>query len=408
LNYTRYIAQRYLLSKSGNNAINVIVYIASIGIFFASAAFIIVLSGFSGIRTFNINLIKLTDPELEIAGTKGKSFLFNDQIAKILEENKQIYAYSKSLEEKVFINYNDKQKIAKIKGVDSNYYKIIPLDTAVFMGNWIEPETAQIAVGVSLANELSMGISQGIENSLTLMVPKPGKGMITDPRKAFRSMSFFPVGIYQSSPDHDAIFLYSSLEAAQRLLGYEKNQISGIEIKLKDQRSTENVKNELKNKLKNQFVVKNREEQNPLIFKMLNTENLMTYFILALILILALFNIIGSILMIIIDKKDNIITLRQIGLNTKEIKKIFMTQGLGMTWISGFTGMLFGLMIIFIQLKKPFLLIPQTNMPYPVEFHLSNIFVVALTLGLLGFFSTLIAVRSIKEIAVPIEKSKQS
>jgi len=394
VNYILYISKRYLFSKSNNNAINAIVKVASIGVFFASVAFIIILSGFSGIRTFNLDLIKLTDPELIIKPAKGKSFVFTDTIKTILQKDKHIHAYSKVLEEKVFINFENKQKIAIMKGVDSMYYHIFPLDSMIVMGSLPDKKAADFVIGISLANELSMMV--GGNQFVEIMVPKPGKGMITDPRKAFHSKSFMPVGVYKISVDHDAVYLYTNLNSVQKLLHLPNNAVSQIEIKTNDIKNIENVKLALRKQLGNAYFVYNREEQNPLIFKMLNTENLMTYFVLALILLLALFNIIGSIMMIIIDKKNNISTLKQLGMTEQKVKKIFFIQGFSMTMISGLAGLTIGLIIIYMQEVHPFFFLPQSNTAYPVELHFSNVLWVFLTLIFMGLFSTYIAVKSLK------------
>ena len=233
MNYIRYISKRYLFSKSGHNAINIIVKIASFGVLIVSAAFIIVLSGFSGIRTFNLNLIKMTDADLKISPKKGKTFLFNKDLSDFLNKDKAVSHYSQVVEEKVFINYNDKQKIAKIKGVDSNYFKVIDLDSTLIAGHLPTPRTNELIMGVSLANDLSFMLSNNLE-MIQLLVPKPGKDFIMDPRKAFTSKYFMPTGIYQTTPDHDHVYLYTTLPAAQELLNYQPEQISSIEIKAID------------------------------------------------------------------------------------------------------------------------------------------------------------------------------
>ena len=399
MNPVYYIAKRYLFAKSGNNAINVIVKVASFGVMIVAAAFIIVLSGFSGIRTFNLDLIKLTDPDIKITAKKGKSFLFTPEISKIIESDDNISAYAKTLEEKVFVVYGDKQKIAKIKGIDTSYYRVIALDSAVFSGDLPAAGTYELLMGVSLANDLSFMLSGNSYETINLMVPKPGKGFISDPRKAFYSQYFVPVGIYQTTSDHDNTYLYTGLKAAQELLQYQPHQISAVEIKVVSPDLIPVVQERLKKHLGEDFYVKNRKEQNKLIYKMLNTENLMVYFVFALILLLALFNIIGTIMMIIIDKKDNIHSLRVLGLNFSEIKKIFMIQGFSMTVLSGIVGLLLGLVLVYIQMIHPFLYIPQTNMPYPVEIHLSNILYVLLTILIMGAVSTYIAVLSLKKEA---------
>ena len=391
-----FFSKRYLFSKSDNKAINIIVYIASLGVFFASAAFIIVLSGFSGIRTFNLNLLKLTDPDLVIRPEKGKFFKFNDDLNTILNEEKEIKSFSKTLEEKVFIDFRHKQKIGQLKGIDSNFYKVIPLDTTVFLGDIPRPDSNEVLVGVGMANELSLILSSGERPEvIKIMVPKPGKKLISNPRKAFLSKYFFPVGVYQTSSDHDKIYLYAPIEQTRQLLKLPPGMVSQIEIKASNAENIPLLKERLQKKLP-AYKVLNRQELNPLIFKMLNTENLMTYFILLLILILAIFNIIGSLIMIIIDKKENIQTLKVLGMDLDDIKKIFLIQGVSMTMISGIAGLIFGLLLIFLQLHFPFLYIPQTSLAYPVEIHLSNIMAVLLTLFILGFLSAYIASKRIK------------
>ena len=395
MNYIRYISQKYLFSKSGNNAINIIVKIASFGVLMVSAAFIIVLSGFSGIRSFNISLIKMTDPDIKITPKKGKTFEADKELFKFLEQDKAVKSFTKVVDEKVFINYNDKQKIAKIKGVDSNYYKVINLDSTLIAGHLPTPGTIEMLMGVSLANDLSFMLSNNLE-MIQLLVPKPGKGYITDPRKAFYDKYFMPVGIFQTTTDHDQVYLYTTLKAAQQLLNYPPERISSIEIKVKPGQIA-GLQKRLQQKFGKKLKIRNQRQLNKLLYKMLNTENLMVYFIFALILLLALFNIVGTIIMIIIDKKDDINTLRVLGLDRSEIKKIFMIQGLGMTVLSGLAGLILGLILVGIQYFHPFLYVPQTNMPYPVEFHWSNILYVLLTIIFMGTFATLVGISKIEK-----------
>ena len=394
MNYISFIARRYLFVKSHNNAINVIVKVASLGVFFASAAFIIVLSAFSGIRTFNLDLMKLSDPDIVIKAKKGKTFTLNTVMINALNKEKEIAYFSKVLEEKVFINFENKQKIAKIKGVDSNYYRVIPLDTTIIMGRTPSNNTPEFMVGVSIANELSL--MPGAMKFVNIMVPKPGKGMVTDPRKAFYSKDFLPVGVYETTADHDGLFLYSSLATVQDLLHHAPNSISQIELKIKHVAQIEEVRSSLQQKFGAKFFIQDRQRQNPLIYKMLNTENLMTYFVLSLILFLALFNIVGSIMMIVIDKRKDIATLNQFGIDFHDIKKIFFVQGFSMTMISGLAGLLLGLLIIYIQITKTIFYIGNSSLPFPAEIRITNIFWVLITLVFMGVFSTLIAVKRIK------------
>ncbi len=391
MNYIRFISKRYLFSKSGNNAINVIVKIASFGVLIVSAAFIIVLSGFSGIRTFNLNLIKMTDPDIKITAKKGKFFTFTEELSDFLKKDPAVKAYTKCAEEKVFVLYQKKQKIAKLKGVDRNFNHVVPIDSTLIAGQMPQPGSNELLLGVSLANDLSYMLSGNTYDFIQLLVPKPGKGLITDPRKAFKAQNFLPVGIYQTTPDHDQIYLYTSLKAAQDLLDMAPDQISSVAIAIKQPEQMTDFQKRLQYKFGESLNIRNRQQLNKLLYKMLNTENLMVYFIFTLILLLALFNIIGTIIMIIIDKSQNIETLRILGLTPAEVKQIFMIQGFSMTLMSGLAGMILGLILVGFQQLFPYLYIPQTNMPYPVEFRWTNVLWVVLTIIFMAGFATYIA-----------------
>ncbi len=397
MNYIRFISKRYLFSKSGNNAINIIVKIASFGVLIVSAAFIIVLSGFSGIRTFNLNLIKMTDPDIKITSTKGKYFKFTKELKSFLNNDPAAKAYTKSVEEKVFVLFEKKQKIAKLQGVDSNFTKVVPLDSTIIAGRMPAPATNELLVGVSMANDLSYMLSGNNYEVFQLLVPKPGSGLITDPRQAFQVKYFLPVGIYQTTPDHDQVYLYTSLSAAQDLLNLPSNRVSSVSISVTQPEQITPLQKRLSQKFGKQLRIRNRKQLNRLLYRMLNTENLMVYFIFALILLLALFNIIGTIMMIIIDKSSNMKTLRVLGLTPAEIKRIFMIQGFSMTFLSGLAGIIFGLILIAIQKMWPYLYIPQTNMPYPVEFRWTNVLWVILTVIFMGAFATYVALLKLTE-----------
>ena len=159
MNFPLYIAKRYLFAKSGNNAINIITIIASTGVILGTAALFIILSGFSGLRTFNYALLDSTDPDIKIKATKGKSFFFENTIKNIVSSSKDIVAFSRVIEERVFIKNGEKQQIAFVKGVDDNYTNVVPLDGAIQMGTWLKSDyTNTSVIGNSLAYKLSTGV----------------------------------------------------------------------------------------------------------------------------------------------------------------------------------------------------------------------------------------------------------
>jgi len=389
LNFPFYIAKRYLFSKSSNNAINIITIIATLGVIVSTIALFIVLSVFSGLKNFSLSFIRTADPDLKITSVQGKSFHYNDSIKQALLKNK-IASYSKVIEERVFLNYRDKSHVASIKGVDSNYLLVNRLDTAVYFGNWVNYDAKYTSVvGSGIANALSVGAYDFLE-SLKIFVPKPGTGYITNPKTAFSQVNTQPIGVYRLTDDLDKKFVYTNLSLAQELLNYKPNQISAIELKIDKERNIDDVKNELQQYLGSKYTIQTREQLNSVFYKMLNTENLVSYLVFTLILIIALFNVIGAIVMMIIDKKDNLKTLFHLGSTIQEIRKVFVLQGFLLTVYGLIIGLIIAIPFVLFQKKYGFIMITQ-SLAYPVEFHFTNVLIVVATIVVLGYLAAKIA-----------------
>ncbi len=390
MNFPFYIAKRYLFSKSSNNTINIITFIAAGGVLFGTLILFIVLSGFSGLRTFSLSFLNTSDPDLKISAVKGKSFFFNESIKATLENEKNIISYSKVIEERAFFEFKEKTHIASIKGIDSNYIHVNSIYSTVYVGTWIDEKIPNgVIVGNGISAILSMGIFE-FEDPLEIYVPKPGKGYITNPNNAFKKIDTQPIGIYALTSDIDKKYTFTPLQLAQELLSYKDNQISAIELKLTDLKHRENLIKSLKAKLGNEFKIQTREQLNAVFYKMLNSENLISYFISTLILIIALFNVIGAIIMMILDKKDNLKTLYSMGATIKEIKRIFVIQGFLLSVAGLITGLSIGIILVLLQ-KKFELFMITTHLAYPVEFTYLNVFLVIITILVLGFLSAKIA-----------------
>jgi len=352
-------------------------------------ALFIVLSVFSGLKDFSLDFIRVSDPDLKISTAQGKSFFFNDSIVSILND-KNIKYYSKVVEERAFFSYNEKSHIASIKGVDDNYLSVNNIDTALYVGDWLDTEIINSTViGNGVSAILSLG-TYDFSESLKVSVPKPGKGYISNPKTAFNSLNLQPVGIFRLTEELDRKYIFAHLGIAQRLLNYEPNQISAIELKLVENANRNQLIEILQQKLGSNFKIDTREQLNAVFHKMLNTENLVSYLIFTLILIIALFNVIGAIVMMILDKRENLKTLFNLGTSLKEIKKIFIYQG----FLLSFFGLLLGLIlaIAFVLLQKHFgLIMINSTLAYPVKFTLFNVLIVFFTILALGYLAALIA-----------------
>lgn len=389
MNFSLYIAKRYLFTKRSNNAINIITIIASFGVIVGSLALFIILSGFSGLRTFSYSLLDASDPDIKITSVKGKSFILTDDVYQIITENSAIKANSKIIEERVFLEHNEKNEIAYIKGVEENYAEITSIDSALEIGNWLDKEYTNTAViGRTIAAKLSLGI-RSFGEPLSILVPKPGTGFI-NPNNAFYKTNVQIVGLYIGTEDFESKYVFVNLEQAKDLLKFDENQITGIELKLVDPLNADAVAEELQNNLGTTFRVQTKEQLNEVFYKVINTENFVSYLIFTLIVIIALFNVIGTIIMMIIDKKENLKTLYSIGTTVKEIKKIFVLQGFLLTFFGMIIGLLIGVIAVFLQSKYGFFMITE-SLPYPVEFRFLNLLIVILTITVLGFIAAKIA-----------------
>ncbi|MBU3010855.1 ABC transporter permease [Polaribacter vadi] len=389
MNFSLYIAKRYLFTRTSNNAINIITIIASFGVIVGSLALFIILSGFSGLRTFSYSLLDASDPDIKISVVKGKSFFIDDDIQNILENNSSIKVSSKIIEERVFLEYKSKNEIAYIKGVEENYAQITNIDSTLSVGNWLEKEYLKTAVvGRTIAAKLSLGV-RSFGEPLSIMIPKPGTGFI-NPTNAFYKTNVQIVGLYTGTEDFEGKYVFVNLEEAKRLLRFKENQVTAIELKLTDDLLADEFAEELQQKLGDTFKVQTKEQLNEVFYKVINTENFVSYLIFTLIVIIALFNVIGAIIMMIIDKKQNLKTLFNLGTTIKEIKRIFILQGFLLTITGMVIGLLIGVIAVFIQIKFGFFMITE-NLPYPVEFRLSNLFIVIFTITTLGFIAAKIA-----------------
>lgn len=397
MNVSFYIAKRYLFSKSGNNAINFITIIAAVGVVIASAALFIVLSGFAGLKDFSLQFSTIVDPDLKILAAKGKSFEITQEELNQIEHLGNISSYSKIIEESVILNFDEKNLLANLKGVDENYPKTT-IDSIVVLGNWLEPGTDQIVTGWGLSNNLSLGVLD-YGKTVKIYTPKPGKGQLSSVKDAFNSLHAVNAGIFQINEDLDNRWVFSNLETAQYLLNFKDNQFSALELQLKDPLILNETRAQLSAILGNRVIIKTRAQLNDALYKMLNTENIAVYLIFTLVLIIALFNVIGSIIMMILDKKKNLNTLFNLGATIKTIRRVFFLQGSLMSVLGGGLGLLLGYLLIWLQKVSGLVMITST-LPYPVSIKPINFFIVFITITVLGLTASKIASGRISETLV--------
>lgn len=361
------------------------------GIIVGTMALFVVLSVFSGLKVFSLSFTNEIDPDLKMTSTLGKSFLITPDQEKKIKDIDGIASYSKIIEERVLFLFKDKQLVTNLKGVDSNYTVVNAIKKKLFNedGDWLKPGTYQVIVGYGIARDFSMGILD-FENPLQIFAPKPGKDAIENPDDAFNKTDVLPIGIYSISEDLDSKYVFADLGLAQELLMYKPNQISGLEFKIKENVDQNAIKSKLKTIFKNKVTVKNRAELNESLYKMLNTENIVVYLIFTLVIIVALFNLVGALIMVILEKKGNLKTLFNLGTEINTLRKIFLLQGTLLSILGGVIGLVLGIVLVVLQQQYELIMLTPT-LAYPVVFSIKNIFIVMTTIVSLGFVASLIA-----------------
>lgn len=389
MNFALYIAKRYLFSKSKSNAINIITGIASVGIIVGAMALFVVLSVFSGLRDFSLSFSNDFDPDLKVNPITGKTFTLSANQEKQLKSMEGIASYSKVVEERVLFFFDGKEQVTYLKGVDTNFTKTNVVDQNLITGQWLKANTYQVVIGNGISEKLSLGLFD-FNNPFEVYVPRKGKGVIESEAEAFNKTALIPVGIYALSEDLDSKYVFCDLNLAQQLLELQPNQISGVEIKLKSNVDETAVIEKLDALFQNKADIKNRAQQNATLYKMLNTENIAVYLIFTLVIIIALFNLIGALIMMVLDKKSNLKTLYNLGSEIKDLKRIFLLQGSLLSVIGGVIGLLLGIIVVVIQQQFNLVMITET-LAYPVVFSLQNVVIVFFTIISLGFISSWIA-----------------
>ncbi|WP_310560294.1 FtsX-like permease family protein [Flavobacterium sp.] len=389
MNFSLYIAKRYIFSNSKNNAINIINRIASMGIIVGAMALFVVLSVFSGLKVFSLSFSNDIDPDLKISSTFGKSLLISPSQESKINQIDGLVSYSKIVEERVLFTFDGKQEVTYLKGVDANYNTVNEIKKTLYNGVWLKPNSDEVVVGYGIAQQFSMGLLD-YNHYLEVLAPKPGKGNIENPEEAFNKMILVPVGIYAISEDLDSKYVFADLGLAQELLQYKPNQISGIEVKMAKDADENAIVSKLQTIFNNKITVKNRAQLNDSLYKMLNTENLAVYLIFTLVIVIALFNLIGALIMMILDKKGNLKTLLNLGTEIKDLRKIFLLQGTLLSIFGGIIGLGLGIAIVLLQQHFELVMITPT-LAYPVVFSTENVLIVLATIVTLGFIASLIA-----------------
>jgi lipoprotein-releasing system permease protein len=390
LNFPFYIARKYLIAKKSQQAINIISIIAMAGVTIGTMGLIVVLSVFNGLEEIVVSLFNSFDPDFKITLVEGKTFhLSSDKEAQI-RKLKNVAFYTDVLEENALIKYRDKQYIATIKGVSKDFAQMTHVDSMMIEGRlMLEHDSTQYAVlGRVIADGLGLSLNDPF-SPLSIYVPKRGKQISINPEDAFTNQYLAAAGIFAIQQDFDSKYVLTSIHFARSLLDY-KNEVSSIEIGLKPNADMDVTQKQIQQVLGSGFEVKNRYQQNELLYKIMKSEKWAVYLILSFILLIATFNVIGSLTMLIIDKQKDISILSSMGADVGLIKKIFLFEGILISMIGAFLGLSLGWLICFLQQQFGLLSLGGTSFvmdSYPVKMQIMDFVYVFLTVAIIGLFA---------------------
>ncbi len=407
VNFPFFIAKRYFLTKKLRNVINIISLISVIGVTVGAMALVVVLSVFNGFEDLIKSTYNAFDPDIEITPEKGKTFVIDeDQRFQEIKNLAGVEVFCGVLEENALIRYDEKQYIGRVKGVPDNFAALSGVDSMITNGKFaLHEENKDMAVmGRGLAYFLS--VSLNFMEPLNIYVPKRGQTAMVNPRSAFNRKYIFPSGIFSTQPEYDKQYVIVPLVFARDLLDYQ-DEVTAVEIKVADAYSINEVETKLEDLLGNDYEVKNRYEQHEVFYKVMQSEKWYIFLILTFILIVASFNVIGSLTMLIIDKKEDIIILRSLGSSLKTIRRIFFLEGWMISLIGALAGTGIGLFICWLQETFGLLRLGQSGSfvvdYYPVDIQMLDVLGVFVTVLAIGFIAAWYPVRYITRKYVTTE-----
>lgn len=383
-----YIASRYLISKKGSTAVTFITWLAAFAMVAAVAAMFIIISVFSGLEELNKDMIANLHADLTIKSKSGKVLPDIDKLERSLRSNSDVANFSKVIEEKVYLGYKDNGEIAYLRGVDSAYIHVNPINESIFYGKYPDFKyNNEVIMENGLDNRLSLPVNSS-QDFATILMPKPGKGIIQQENDIFNKKDIYVSGIFPGNEQLDN-YIIAPIELAQELLGLPKSACYQIVIKLKKSINPELVKADLMKAFGDKIVVNTKSEENAAFWKMINTEKLMIYLIFGLVIFITTFNLAGAITILQLDKKEQAKALIALGFNKTDLRLTYFFTGLLIVFFGVICGLLIGSAICFTQIQTGFFKASE-NLAFPVRIELFNYIVVSAVALFFGIIISLL------------------
>ena len=401
MNFPLYIAKRYLFSKKSTNAINVISLISVVGVAVATTALVIVLSVFNGFHDMVASFFTNFDPQIEVVPVKGKTAPCDDPVLTKIRQLPQVDVATECVQDMALAMYKDHQAMVIVKGVDDNFDQLTHIKDILYGEGEFSLHAGPLqygVLGIRLAQTLGTGANFG--DYLSIYAPqREGQFDVSNAQEGFVVDSLLSPGVVfaVNQSKYDKNYIIAPIAFARNLFG-QQGMLSSLEIRLKDGSDFEAVKKEMLQIAGDKYQVLDRFEQQADTFKIMQIEKIIAYLFLTFILVVACFNIIGSLSMLIIDKKDDVVTLRNLGANDKQISRVFLFEGRLISLIGAVIGILLGLLLCWLQQRYGLVAMGDASgtfvvNAYPVSVHYSDVAVVFLTVVAVGWLAVWYPVR---------------
>lgn len=389
MNFTFFIAKRYFSTKKKNNFVHIISRVSLFGVAIGTAALVLVLSVFNGFEHLILDMYNSFDPHIKIVAKEGKCFSSDSINIKLNNDNIEYKSFV--LEEKALLKFQEKEFIATVKGVSEEYLVMTNFDSLLISGEYFNNyESDNVAViGRGVAYYLSVAASS-MFNQIQVFLPNRESKTLLNPANAFKQTSVVPTGVFGIQAEVDQEYIITPLSFLQKLSERE-NQVSAVEISLKDDSKLLEVQKQLQKTLGEDYVVVNRFEQQEFLYKILNTEKLAVFLILAFIMVIATFNIIGAISMLMLDKKKDIQTFRSLGVLKSDVQKIFFKKSMLTIFYGVIVGISIGLLLAYLQQAFGFITMGGGSFvinTYPVAVKFTDVILVSATVLVIGLLAS--------------------
>ncbi|MGB1941153.1 MAG: FtsX-like permease family protein [Flavobacteriaceae bacterium] len=389
MSFSFFVARRYRLSSTKFNTVRLISHFASFVVGVAVCAFFVIQSVFSGLHDFGLSYSSSIDPDLKISSVDSFSFVMADTVIAKLEQVKGVAVAAPIFSQEAVLRFEQQHKLVTLLGVDSRYDQLFGISDRIPVGRMVSDRGEELLLGYGTTIDLGAGLYD-YDGFIECLLPKQGAINPLDPNP-FVSRWATNVGVFQMSEEVDYNYAFAPLPFVWSLTNASANTFTAVDVKLDNNAKKNALTEEIQRIIGSGFEVIEKEALNPALYRMLQTERIAIYLILSLVLTIALFNVVGAIVMMVLDKRNQLQTLLGMGSSVNEIRRIFFYQGLLLSGVGGFFGLVVGIGVVVAQSIGEFILVPGTQLPYPIAFSFENLFTLLLIWGVLSVVAAWIA-----------------